>query len=138
MIKKLGIESFPQRILINPTLKIVDESTISFREGCCSMHGFSAIVPRYKEILVTYQNEKGEKIAWRAKNWTARILQHEIDHLYGKIFLDNMVKASLEFNYWKQVNDRNGDFKLSFQGMTKMAKFNRYFWKGLIPKQGLS
>ena len=88
------MEPISKRILINPSFKVSDDTMIKEREGCCSMHGFSAIVPRSKEIVVSFLSEDGKQIVWRAKDWTARILQHEIEHLEGKVFI--MHAACLE------------------------------------------
>ena len=125
------MEQIKKRILINPSFNVTNEVLISEREGCCSMHGFSAMVPRHKEIAVRFLTEDGETILWRAKNWTARILQHEIEHLDGKLYIDKMVNDTLMFNYWKSVNQRSGQFALSFGGMKPVSKFFSLF----IPKK---
>ncbi len=54
------------------------------------MYGFSGHVARAREIEVTAYNEHGELKTWRAKNWTARVIQHEYDHLQGVLYVDKM------------------------------------------------
>ena len=135
-IKTRQMEPIKKRILINPSYKVTNEDLIIDREGCCSMHGFSAVVPRHKEITVKFLSEDGEIIVWRAKNWTARILQHEIEHLDGKLFIDKMATDTLMFNYWKSVNNRSGNFQISFGGMKPVYKFASFFVpKGIIKQE---
>ena len=128
------MEHIKKRIIINPTFNVTNEALISEREGCGSIHGFSAVVPRHKEIAVKFLTEDGEIILWRAKNWTARILQHEIDHLDGVLYIDKMVNNTLMFNYWKSVNERSGQFSLSFGGMKPVSKFFSFFIPKIITK----
>ena len=122
-----GMEPISKRILINPSFKVSDDTIIKEREGCCSMHGFSAIVPRSKEIVVSFISEDGKQVVWRAKDWTARVLQHEIEHLEGKVFIDKMENDTLMFNYWQSVNARSGQFYLGFGGMKPVNKFFAFF-----------
>jgi peptide deformylase len=80
----------PFHALINP--KIVESSggKVEFFEGCLSLKGFSAVVPRARRVRVECLNEKGERQVIKAAGWYARILQHEIDHLFGNIYIDRM------------------------------------------------
>ncbi len=86
------------------------------------MHGFSAVVPRHKSVQVNYHNEEGQKATWNATGWTARILQHELDHLHGKLFVDRMKNESLMFNYWQAVNEKHGDFYIGFGGFKSVGQ----------------
>ena len=79
---------------------------VEFHEGCLSLAGFSAIVPRALSIRVEYRNERGEPCSVDASGWYARILQHEIDHLNGHLYIDRMHSrtfTSMEnwSRYWK-------------------------------------
>ena len=98
----------PLQVIINPTL-IVDESEIaSFFEGCLSVPAFLGIVPRAKSVRVECLNERGEPVIIHARGWHARILQHEIEHLNGMLFIDKAVKQTLmtEENYVKLWNGK--------------------------------
>lgn len=79
--KKLGIEEIPLKIVVNPKLKIIDGEKIEFYESCSSVQGFQALVPRAKEVEVTGMDGFGNPLTWRAKDYTARVIQHEYDHL---------------------------------------------------------
>jgi peptide deformylase len=98
----------PFQVIINPILTIVDAETASFFEGCLSIPTFLGLVPRAKAVRVECLNECGEPVVIHAKGWHARILQHEIDHLNGTLYIDKAVKETLmtEENYhklWKNM-----------------------------------
>ncbi|HXM16839.1 MAG TPA: peptide deformylase [Candidatus Eremiobacteraceae bacterium] len=80
----------PFHVIINPKIEIVGDDTAQFFEGCLSLSGFSALVPRSRQVRVTYWNEHGEEKSVLAAGWYARILQHEIDHLHGTLYIDKM------------------------------------------------
>ena len=80
----------PFHVMINPKLTVEGEETVEFFEGCLSVAGFTAIVPRAKRVRVECLNEKAERIVIEAHGWYARILQHEIDHLRGILYIDLM------------------------------------------------
>lgn len=77
-------------VIINPKLTIIGESSIEFFEGCLSVEGFAAVVPRGERVRVECLNERAEPITINAQGWYARILQHEIDHLNGTLYIDRM------------------------------------------------
>jgi len=81
-------------VIINPRLFIVGEETIDFFEGCLSVAGFGALVRRATNVRVECLNERAEPIAITAQGWYARILQHEIDHLHGTLYIDRMQTRS--------------------------------------------
>jgi len=75
----------PMTIFINPELKIIDHTPITLYEGCESIRGFSAAVPRAYEVEITALNASAELFTWRARGWSARIAQHEYDHLQVRL-----------------------------------------------------
>src|SRR4051812_9478474 len=66
----------------------------TFFEGCLSVAGYMALVERDREVVVTGLDEHGEPLRWEASGWPARILQHEIDHLRGTLYIDRMISRS--------------------------------------------
>ncbi|MGA1986187.1 MAG: peptide deformylase [Candidatus Sulfotelmatobacter sp.] len=80
----------PFHVIINPQLTLTGDNQASFYEGCLSLAGFSAVVPRSRAVRVDYLDEQGEPRSVEAFGWYARILQHEIDHLHGTLYLDRM------------------------------------------------
>lgn len=81
-------------VIINPKLFIVGEETVDFFEGCLSVSGFGAVVSRAEKVRVECFNERAEPITINAEGWYARILQHEIDHLNGTLYIDRMQTRS--------------------------------------------
>jgi peptide deformylase len=80
----------PFHVIINPKLTVLDNESIEFFEGCLSVEGFSAAVDRALNVRVECLNERGEEVTIDAHGWYARILQHEIDHLNGTLYIDRM------------------------------------------------
>lgn len=84
----------PFHVLINPELRLLSAPDTSFFEGCLSLPGFIGIVPRAQRVLVEALNHLGEPVRIEAEGWYARILQHEIDHLRGTLYIDRMCSRS--------------------------------------------
>jgi peptide deformylase len=80
----------PFHVIINPKLTLLDHGKATFFEGCLSVEGYQAIVERALAVRVECLNERGEEITINAQGWYARILQHEIDHLNGTLYIDRM------------------------------------------------
>lgn len=84
----------PVRVFINPTLTPIGEEKVTFFEGCLSVAGFAGLVERFHEVEVSGLDEKGQPQTWRVNGWPARILQHEVDHLAGTLYIDRMFTRS--------------------------------------------
>ena len=80
----------PFHVIINPVIARLADEKAHFYEGCLSLAGFSAVVPRARTIRVQYLDERGAARVVEASGWYARILQHEIDHLHGALYIDRM------------------------------------------------
>ena len=80
----------PFHVVINPEMTLVGDEKPEFFEGCLSLDGFSAVVPRSRRVRVSYLDDRGEPRTIEAVGWYARILQHEIDHLRGTLYIDRM------------------------------------------------
>lgn len=86
----------PFHVIINPRLYIEKEANIvEFFEGCLSVPEFVGVVPRAETVRVECLNEKAEPIVIHASGWYARILQHEIDHLNGTLYIDRAHLSTL-------------------------------------------
>jgi peptide deformylase len=88
-----GRRPVPFHVIINPELTL-EGAPVEFFEGCLSVAGFAALVPRALCAQVECLDEKGKPRRIQAEGWYARILQHEIDHLHGKLYLDRMLSRS--------------------------------------------
>jgi peptide deformylase len=98
----------PFHVIINPRIVSSDSTNVEFFEGCLSIAGYSAIVSRARTITVEYLNESAETNRVQAVGWYARILQHEIDHLAGILYVDRMKARTLTTlenldRVWKDV-----------------------------------
>jgi peptide deformylase len=95
-------------VIVNPRLSVEIPGNVEFFEGCLSLPGFTAMVPRAMAVRVDCLNERAEPVTIRARGWYARILQHEIDHLHGTLYIDRMLTRSFmgreNFDrHWKNV-----------------------------------
>ena len=76
------------RVFVNPKVEVIDESLDGFEEGCLSVPGFSESVERPKAIRVHAVDRDGSTIDETVTGLLAVCLQHEMDHLQGKLFVD--------------------------------------------------
>jgi len=98
----------PLQVLINPILTRA-EGAAEFFEGCLSVAGYTAIVPRANKVHVEALNQNAEPVIIDAEGWYARILQHEIDHLSGVLYIDRMNPRSFatQDNYLRIWRDKS-------------------------------
>lgn len=96
----------PLMALINPEITPVGKETVEDWEGCLSIPDIRGRVPRARQITVRAFDRTGKKIEIEASGFTARVIQHETDHLDGVLFFDRMK---------------------SFQSLTFIEEFGRYW-----------
>ncbi len=94
--------------LINPEITPIGEEIVEDWEGCLSIPDIRGRVPRPRQISVRAYDRRGKLIEMRAGGFTARVIQHETDHLDGVLFFDRMT---------------------SFETLTFLDEFGRY-WSG--------
>jgi peptide deformylase len=90
----------------DPAPKPASDESVIFYEGCLSLDGFTALVPRFRRVRVSCLDEQGKRKTIEASGWYARILQHEIDHLNGRLYIDRMDSRSFTSldnfsSFWK-------------------------------------
>ncbi len=83
-------------LLVNPKI-IKSKGKQEVDEGCLSFPNEYAKIIRPKEVVVEALNENGEKVKIVAKDLLAQALSHEIDHLDGILFVDNMIPGTLQY-----------------------------------------
>jgi peptide deformylase len=95
-------------VMINPVFTALSDEKEKDWEGCLSIPGIRALVPRYKAINVQYLDEVGSPVEQTLEGFVARVFQHEADHLDSKVYLDR-VESSLdiisESEYFKLFTD---------------------------------
>jgi peptide deformylase len=99
-VPELDRKPVPFHVIVNPGGEMVEQM-----EGCLSLDGFQAKVRRAKAVKVEALSHAGDPVTIEADGWYARILQHEIDHLDGHLYIDRMdtrtfttVRNSLRFS----------------------------------------
>ena len=99
----------PLMALINPEISIIGEETADDWEGCLSIPDIRGRVTRAREIKVKAYDRRARRIEITARNFMARVIQHEADHLDGVLFFDRM---------------------RSFETLTFLDEFSRYWSRG--------
>jgi len=92
---------FEEKILINPKITSKDAEEEEGWEGCLSVPNTYGKVFRSKKIRVRYQDETGQKQSLTAKDFFARVIQHEIDHLNGILFTSKVVGDTVTEDFFQ-------------------------------------
>jgi peptide deformylase len=83
-------------VLVNPVLRLAgDPGQVSFYEGCLSVPGLTGVVARHRSVRVEALDQDGQPVDRVFSGWAARIVQHEVDHLRGRLYLDRVETRSL-------------------------------------------
>jgi peptide deformylase len=82
--------AIPLMVIINPVLTPVGEATTPDWEGCLSIPEFRGVTPRHQTVRLEAYDRRGERVELTAQDFFARVLQHETDHLNGKVYVDRM------------------------------------------------
>jgi peptide deformylase len=83
-------EPVPLTVLINPVVTPLGGETVPGWEGCLSVPDLRGIVPRARRVRLEALDRDGKPYALEAEDFLARVIQHECDHLDGKVYLDRM------------------------------------------------
>lgn len=86
-------------IIINPEISWASQKMVKGIEGCLSIPGYVGEVERHQAIVVQGLDRRGKKLNLKLKGWTARIFQHEIDHLDGVMYTDRLTAPE---KYWTE------------------------------------
>jgi len=85
-----GAPPVPPTVLVNPLITPVGDEMIEGWEGCLSVPGLRGVVPRHARIRYRGWNEHGEPFEREAEGFHARVVQHECDHLIGRLYPTRM------------------------------------------------
>jgi peptide deformylase len=83
--------------LINPEIVKYEGTLVEDYEGCLSVRDIYGKVPRYSKIRVRAVNVEGQEVRFKADGFLARVIQHEIDHTNGIVFIDHIKDNSRAF-----------------------------------------
>ena len=78
------------RVLFNPEIVERSQETMKSEEGCLSLPGFTGVVKRHERVTVRAMDENGQEVTIDADDFLAIVLQHEMDHLDGKLLTDHV------------------------------------------------
>lgn len=93
-------------VLINPRLSHLSRETVEAWEGCLSIPDLRGVVPRHASLVCEGWDRMGKEVRIQAEGFFARVIQHECDHLRGRVYLDRMT---------------------DFRTLTHLAEFRRYW-----------
>ena len=96
-------------ILVNPEIEILDQSTCPTEEGCLSVPGFTETVNRHENVRVRALNKEGQAFELEPQGLLAVCIQHEIDHLNGRLFVDYLSSFKQERLKKKMIKQRRQD-----------------------------
>lgn len=100
----------PLTILINPVITPLSDEMEEGLEGCLSIPGLCGMVPRYQAIRYQGFDQYGKPIDCQVHGFHARVVQHECDHLFGKLYIDRMIQIqSLQYIDVYQQNMANAE-----------------------------
>ena len=96
--------------LINPEIIESSKERDLREEGCLSLPGYWGKVNRIREVTVKFTTIKGQEVVMKFKGFEAQEVQHEVDHLNGKLFIDHLKPEEITFdNHMKRVNEGEED-----------------------------
>ena len=98
-------------ILINPLKKNLDKSKSVYEEGCLSVPGFYEPVERNNNVEISFQDVKGEHLIIKPEGLESVVIQHEMDHLDGKVFVDYLSNLKREIIKKKLIKERTKKWK---------------------------
>lgn len=101
-------------VIINPQLEILDGEKITRTEGCLSLPGMSENVTRVEHIRLKWTDEKGTQHSEEISGFLARIIQHELDHLEGKMYIDHVSPIRKQLNRNKLNNIISGKIRCDY------------------------
>jgi peptide deformylase len=103
-------QTFPRSIWINPTYEKVNDKMATETEICHSVKWMVGPVKRYRRVYYKAFDMRGRVIEGRARSYMARVIQHEIDHLDGKLFTDSVIEGKLTtLRDWLWAHDKLGE-----------------------------
>lgn len=118
VLKDRKREEISFHVIINPQIIELSGKTNYFFEACLSVRGRTRVTPRYDSIKIDCLDENGEKKTILADGWYARILQHEIGHLNGELYIDiadSRTELVLDNEYTKTWSNANSAEILKFK-----------------------
>ena len=99
-----NIEDSEEFVIFNPKLEVLDETKQGFWEGCLSVPGLRGFVERPRKLKINYLNEKAEEKEVIVEDFLATVFQHELDHLFGFLYVDRL-KSVKDLIFENEINN---------------------------------
>ena len=99
-----NIEDSEEFVIFNPKLEVLDEKKQGFWEGCLSVPGYRGYVERPRKLKINYLNEKAEEKEVIVEDFLATVFQHELDHLFGFLYVDRL-KSVKDLIFENEINN---------------------------------
>ena len=99
-----NIEDSEEFVIFNPKLEVLDETKQAFCEGCLSVPGLRGYVERPRKLKINYLNEKAEEKEVIVEDFLATVFQHELDHLFGFLYVDRL-KSVKDLIFENEINN---------------------------------
>ena len=99
-----NIEDSEEFVIFNPKLEVLDETKQGFWEGCLSVPGLRGYVERPRKLKINYLNEKAEEKEVIVEDFLATVFQHELDHLFGFLYVDRL-KSVKDLIFENEINN---------------------------------
>ena len=99
-----NIEDSEEFVIFNPKLEVLDETKQGFWEGCLSVPGLRGYVERPRKLKINYLNEKAEEKELIVEDFLATVFQHELDHLFGFLYVDRL-KSVKDLIFENEINN---------------------------------
>jgi peptide deformylase len=103
--------NIPLTVLINPKLTPLSGETFANYEGCLSVPNLRGVVPRFAELRVEALDRHGQPLEFEVRGITAGTFQHEVDHLWGKLFVDRVEDPSTLCTWDAFARYREAEFR---------------------------
>jgi peptide deformylase len=86
--EEFGADAGVLYVVANPEIIKASKEMVEGTEACLSIPGFFGTVERHKQITIKGQDREGKPFRLKTEGWLARVFQHEIDHLDGRLYID--------------------------------------------------
>ena len=88
------LDPMPLTVFVNPVIEVLDPARAGYWEGCLSVPGLRGFVERPQHVKVAFTNDRGESETLELSGFQATVVQHELDHLDGTLFVDRITDST--------------------------------------------
>lgn len=100
------LETIPLTVFVNPVIRVLDDTVAGYWEGCLSVPGLRGFVTRPQHVEVRYSDREGQSRVRVLQGFPATVVQHEFDHLDGRLYIDRITdpaRLAFEEEYVRHI-----------------------------------